>query len=384
MQIQPGATQPDRRQEGCGNVCHTASADGSTLVANVGSRLVERELRPQEQRVASSTSQPDLDVHLRRPLPGRQLPHVGDQLPHVDRRASRLYNTQTGARSPRPAGTASSSTAALGVLARRQAHRVQPRGHGRRAHARASMSFDIRTHTFSGLDRHRDRPDTTPSPGRRSRPTRSGSSTTRGRTRAFETDNGATGDVYMVDLATQTVHAPRRRSTATRAAASATYLPAQDPGLSFAPTVLPEAVGGYFWVVFTSHRSYGNTLAVARQRRRERQALGRGDGHRPDGRPGPEPPRVLPRRAGAQRRQPAWLLGARPVPGRTAARAPRATSAAAGSAAAGRTEAACAGRRLRRPGGDCSQDYEKCSTASDCCNTQDSCINNICAEPAPK
>ena len=68
---------------------------------------------------------------------------------------------------------------------------------------------------------------------------------------------GATGDVYTVDIATKTARrldaldgytarGPRRtcrRTTLT---------------LSFAPTVLPEAVGGYFWVVFTSHRSYGN------------------------------------------------------------------------------------------------------------------------------
>ena len=33
MKIQPGATQPTPLKSGCGNVCHAASADGSTLVA---------------------------------------------------------------------------------------------------------------------------------------------------------------------------------------------------------------------------------------------------------------------------------------------------------------------------------------------------------------
>ena len=33
MKIQPGATQPTPLKSGCGNVCHSASADGSTLVA---------------------------------------------------------------------------------------------------------------------------------------------------------------------------------------------------------------------------------------------------------------------------------------------------------------------------------------------------------------
>src|SRR6185312_1798195 len=75
----------------------------------------------------------------------------------------------------------------------------------------------------------------------------------------FETDSGATGDVYAVDLATKTVH---RLDSLDGYLGNGTpnYLPANDPAMSFAPTVLPEAVGGYFWVVFTSHRSYGNTL----------------------------------------------------------------------------------------------------------------------------
>ena len=34
MRIDPGATTPSVVKSGCGNVCHTASADGSTLVAN--------------------------------------------------------------------------------------------------------------------------------------------------------------------------------------------------------------------------------------------------------------------------------------------------------------------------------------------------------------
>ena len=30
--------------------------------------------------------------------------------------------------------------------------------------------------------------------------------------------------------------------------------------LNFEPTILPEAVGGYFWVVFTSRRNFGNLV----------------------------------------------------------------------------------------------------------------------------
>jgi hypothetical protein len=39
------------------------------------------------------------------------------------------------------------------------------------------------------------------------------------------------------------------------------YLPfADDTDKDYEPTVLPVAVGGYFWVVFTSRREYGNTI----------------------------------------------------------------------------------------------------------------------------
>lgn len=40
-------------------------------------------------------------------------------------------------------------------------------------------------------------------------------------------------------------------------------LPAQDLHLNYAPTVNPIAVGGYFWVVFTSPRDYGNRMVAA-------------------------------------------------------------------------------------------------------------------------
>src|SRR4029079_13556399 len=73
----------------------------------------------------------------------------------------------------------------------------------------------------------------------------------------FETDSGAKGDLYFTSSPGPMV---TRLAALHGYAGTATCLPANDPKLSFAPTVLPEAVGGYFWVVFTSHRSYGNTL----------------------------------------------------------------------------------------------------------------------------
>jgi hypothetical protein len=38
---------------------------------------------------------------------------------------------------------------------------------------------------------------------------------------------------------------------------------------------------------------------------------------------------------------------------------------------------------VMKPSG-CSNDYESCTTAADCCNAGDQCINNRCAATTPK
>ncbi len=151
----------------------------------------------------------------------------------------------------------------------------------------------------------------------------------------FETDCGYTGDLSVVDVASKTVH---RLDVLDGYSGSGTasYLPANDPGFNFAPTMLAEAVGGYFWAIFTTHRSYGNLLAskadsggigvsncfTSAPGRRRRRSLWVADdidiggangtlGHRPDCWQLFSPYNViLPRRAGDRRRQPARLLGA--------------------------------------------------------------------------
>lgn len=71
----------------------------------------------------------------------------------------------------------------------------------------------------------------------------------------------AYAEVRLVDLAANAVvslDALNGRSGGT------TYLPygeAEEGKVNYEPTVLPVAVGGYYWVVFTSRRCYGNTVA---------------------------------------------------------------------------------------------------------------------------
>jgi hypothetical protein len=160
------------------------------------------------------------------------------------------------------------------------------------------------------------------------------------------------------------------------------YLPAMDAGLSFAPTVLPEAVGGYFWVVFTSHRSYGNTLASMAA--------------------GPSGPDTLGKlwvaafdidaTAGTDPSHPAFYLDGQ----ESQAHNPRGVwvldPCQANGASCATGDQCCGG--FCRPGdggadqctdtaGGCSNPYESCSTAADCCLVGALCINRTCAEPPP-
>lgn len=70
------------------------------------------------------------------------------------------------------------------------------------------------------------------------------------------------GEISFVDLATKTVKPLRALNG--RNPDGSVYLPygeAEEANLGYEPTVLPIAVGGYYWVVFTSRRAYGNEIS---------------------------------------------------------------------------------------------------------------------------
>ena len=68
-----------------------------------------------------------------------------------------------------------------------------------------------------------------------------------------------TSDLYIAHIPSLTEVAANQLNGKT--AAGTSYLPfPDDVDLNFEPTILPEAVGGYFWVVFTSRRNYGNLV----------------------------------------------------------------------------------------------------------------------------
>jgi hypothetical protein len=71
----------------------------------------------------------------------------------------------------------------------------------------------------------------------------------------------AASDLWTVDIASGKAR-PLNRANGYTADGAPTYLPqpSRDEHLDFFPTMSPIAEGGYFWVFFTSRRTYGNTI----------------------------------------------------------------------------------------------------------------------------
>lgn len=378
MQIQPGATAPTVVKKGCGNVCHTASADGSTLVACVSLDFVSASY--DLKTGASVIKQASGNVFTY----GGLYPDGSMEMSATNYRTwinapSRLYDTSNAQNIP--------ATGWDGVITNAGTTAFSPDGkhiafvhEDKSPNVLAMMDFDKAATTFSNLQdlatapQYAGWPAFTPD----SKWVVYHSDTND----AFETDAGAQGDLYIVDTATKAVHALDALNGYAPGGGS-TYLPAMDPNLNFAPTVLPEAVGGYFWVVFTSHRSYGNTLPT-QQPGSDGTAdeygklwvaaldIGAADGMDPS-----HPAFYLDgQETNADNLRGFWVLP--PCKGN------------GGSCSSG--DECCNG--FCRPAGDggplecvpppggCSNDYERCMTAADCCNSTDQCINGFCSPPA--
>jgi WD40-like Beta Propeller Repeat len=382
MEIQPGAKTPTVLKKGCGNVCHTASADGSTLVAS--------------QSLLSSASY-DLKTNVSTiNVVGNENYTYGGLYPDGSfgmsathyrtwlNTPSRLYDTANGTNIP--------ALGWDGVIKNGGTTAFSPDGkqiafvhEDENNRTIAKMDFQSGNHTFSGLvDLATDPssvlgwPAFTPDgkwvvfqeePSSSSAP--------------FETDGGNLGDLFFVDVASKTVARLDSVDGYTGAGTTSSYLPANDPQLSFAPTILPEAVGGYFWVVFTSHRSYGNTL----------QSMAPGSDGTAD-----ELGQLwvaaldLDPTAGKDASHPAFYLDGQELEADNLRGFWVLPPCEQEGGACTTGDQCCDG--FCRPAGDggplecvpppggCSNEYELCTTAADCCDTSDQCINGRCAQPA--
>jgi hypothetical protein len=371
MKIQPGATTPTMVKQGCGNVCHTASADGSTLVANtvLGFGSASYDLKNNAALIKAAGS--EMFTY------GGIYPDGSFVVSATDYRTwfnapSRLYDTHTGANIATPSwdnAVTRGGTTAFSPDGTKIAFVHEDTSAGQTL---AVMSFDKNTKTFSNLvdvATHTGKYVAWPAftPDTKYLVYHVGSNAN------FETDNDETGDVYAVDLATKTVHRLDELDGYV-GSSSQTYLPASDPNLSFAPTVLPEAVGGYFWVVFTSHRSYGNTLP-SKDNGDEYGKLWVAalDIGAAPGTDGSHPAFFLDgQEHTSDNLRGFWVLD----------------PCKANGEACGSGDECCGGYCRGEDGGPpvcvpppggCSHEYEKCTTSSDCCDTNDQCINGKCA-----
>ena len=183
------------------------------------------------------------------------------------------------------------------------------------------------------------------------------------------------------------------------------YLPygdAEEAHLNYEPSVLPVPVGGYYWVLFTSRRAYGNTIAPG-------GSVARGDDKwgipLPNEEESPSPrkkiwlaPLDLDYQGKLDPSHPAiYLPGQELESGNMRAFAAlepcRANGGSCESAAeccngfcrqTGRDQNGPTLQCVPPPANACSQEDEACAVAADCCNSFDLCINKRCASPNPE
>ena len=182
------------------------------------------------------------------------------------------------------------------------------------------------------------------------------------------------------------------------------YLPYgedEEAHLDYEPSVLPVPVGGYYWVLFTSRRTYGNTIAPGGTVPRGNDKWGKPQGNEVES-PSPRkkiwlapidvdyPGKIDPSHPAI------YLPGQELESGNMRAFAAfepcRANGGACESAAeccdgfcrqTGRDENGPVLQCVPPPANACSNEDETCAVATDCCNTHDLCINKRCALPNP-
>jgi len=183
------------------------------------------------------------------------------------------------------------------------------------------------------------------------------------------------------------------------------YLPygdAEEGHLDYEPSVLPVPVGGYYWVLFTSRRAYGNTIAPGGSVPRGDDKWGIPQGNE-DESPSPRKkiwiaPIDVDYKGKVDPSHPAiYLPGQELESGNMRAFAAlepcRKNGGGCESAAecctgfcrqTGRDESGPVLQCVPPPENACSEEDEACAVAADCCNKHDLCINKRCASPTPE
>jgi hypothetical protein len=196
------------------------------------------------------------------------------------------------------------------------------------------------------------------------------------------------GDLQAVEIASKTV---TPLDAANGIANGQVYLPygAAEAHMNYEPTILPVAVGGYYWVVFTSRREYGNDITDAdpyenHPARRKKLWVAALDLDGTTGKDRSHPAFYLPgQEHDAGNMRGFWALD----------------PCVQNGSGCGSGDECCSGFCRQSTGGDggvvlscvpqptgCSQEFEKCGSSGDCCGAAEGyqCLNGHCARPTPK
>lgn len=154
---------------------------------------------------------------------------------------------------------------------------------------------------------------------------------------------------------------------------------ARDLSWNYEPTFAPVPSGGYFWVVFTSRRTYGNLLTGAATAVKQLWVAAIDLNPAPGVDPS-HPPFLLPGQdTTSQNMRGFWALDPCKGDGQ---------GCASGTECCGGfcDGSGPSGAKVCKSAAACAQDGDKCKQTSDCCNAASGtqCINGVCAEPGPK
>jgi hypothetical protein len=155
----------------------------------------------------------------------------------------------------------------------------------------------------------------------------------------------------------------------------------RDLSWNFEPSFAPVAAGGYFWVVFTSRRTYGNILTGDKTVVKQLWVVAIDENPTP----------------GVDPSHPAFHLTGQDE-GNLAMRGFWALDPCKGDGQGCGSGTECCGGYCSGSGGEaggpvcasqsqgCAQDGDKCNVSSDCCDASQgtTCINHVCSEPTPQ